>query len=93
MFQMNIIYIKRRLGVGEQGDSVEIRVLDMDTTWLEIKWLNIKDMFVVPVLIGFADQGGGKWEIDWSISACWGMGQISKGDTWGKDNLHFKWSK
>ena len=58
MLQMNIIYIKRRLGVGEQGDPIEISVLYMDTTWLEIKWLNIRDVFVVPVLVGFADQVG-----------------------------------
>ena len=32
MLQMNIIYIKRRLGVGEQGDPIEISVLYMDTT-------------------------------------------------------------
>ena len=40
--------------------------------------MNIQDMFVVPVLIGFADRGRGKWEIDWSISACWGRDRSVK---------------
>lgn len=68
MIQIDISYIKGRLELGEGGSSTEISVLDMNPAQSRIKWLSIKDMFVVHVFTGSTGQGQEWGEVGSGVS-------------------------